>query len=75
MPLYEFECKQCDQQFEFLQRAEQTPICPKCESPKVEKLLSMTASPKTSGESAARELPMMNCGTPRCCGGGCQLPE
>ncbi len=42
MPIYEFACKKCGQEFEalFLSQDDPDPTCPKCQSKKVEKLIS-----------------------------------
>ena len=41
MPLYEFECSDCGEQFEALVRDAVPPVCPECQSPKLERLISM----------------------------------
>lgn len=75
MPIYEFKCQSCDDEFELLMRASEKPKCPKCESLKLEKKLSMTAAPATQSKS----LPICptpatgGCGLPQCGGGGCQF--
>jgi putative FmdB family regulatory protein len=54
MPLYEFECKECDETFEQLVRntsASQAVTCPTCGSPKVEKKISVCAARVSGGES------------------------
>lgn len=73
MPLYEYQCGECDQEFELLVKADEKPDCPKCEKDSLQKLLSLTASPSTG--SGKKELPIAaeNCQVPRCCGGGCQM--
>jgi putative FmdB family regulatory protein len=43
MPLYEFECRGCGQQFEALVRAGTTPVCTKCQSGDLHRLTSMFA--------------------------------
>jgi len=43
MPLFEYGCRSCGQQFEYLTRAEQTPSCPSCASTDLEKQLSVFA--------------------------------
>jgi putative FmdB family regulatory protein len=76
MPLYEYDCNQCDTTVEILVRSpSEQPACPDCGDSKLTRVMSATASPamKTGGS-----LPMANrgggeaCGAPRCCGGGCQ---
>jgi putative FmdB family regulatory protein len=44
MPIFEYECRHCGQQFEFLVRAGGAdPACPKCQSTELERLLSIPA--------------------------------
>lgn len=42
MPIYEYECKACGHQFEFLllPTAQEGPLCPECRNADLEKLLS-----------------------------------
>jgi putative FmdB family regulatory protein len=40
MPLYEYECRTCRQQFEALVRTGDTPACPSCHGTDLERLLS-----------------------------------
>lgn len=42
MPLYEFKCKNCQEEFESLKKFSDTtlPSCPKCKSDFVEKMVS-----------------------------------
>ena len=41
MPLFDFVCKACDNQFEALVRGTSIPACPKCSSIELERQLSM----------------------------------
>jgi putative FmdB family regulatory protein len=44
VPIYEYECRHCGQQFEFLVRpGGDEPACPKCQSTELERLLSIPA--------------------------------
>lgn len=45
MPVYEYHCGKCDQEFEVEQRITDDPIktCPKCRSRKVKRLISQTS--------------------------------
>jgi putative FmdB family regulatory protein len=54
MPVYEYRCAECGEQFElFLRSATQkaVPICPKCGSVEVEKALSLFGLGGASGSS------------------------
>lgn len=70
MPLYEFHCKKCEQDFELLMGSNDKPKCPDCGNPRVEKLFSVPAA----HSGASGELPMAGetCGRPQCGMGGCQ---
>ena len=45
MPIYEYECKNCHHRFEQLQKISEEPpyTCPKCNEPKLAKLISNTS--------------------------------
>lgn len=66
MPLYEYACQQCGQQAELLVRTGSQPNCPKCGSPKLNKLLSIVAAPNR-GEPQGRGQDA----TPGPCGSSC----
>jgi putative FmdB family regulatory protein len=73
MPLYEYACPSCEAEFELLVRGDERPRCPTCDSPKLERLLSVPAA----HSAGSRELPMSGpssaggCGLPQCGSGGC----
>ena len=37
MPIYEYECRECDHRFELLVLGSETPACPECESTKLDR--------------------------------------
>ena len=41
MPLYEYTCRACSNQFEALVRGSTTPTCPQCQSADLERLFSL----------------------------------
>ncbi|UCF91933.1 MAG: zinc ribbon domain-containing protein [Desulfobacterales bacterium] len=41
MPIYEYHCKNCNQDFEYLVFGSEKPDCPACHSRKVSKLMSI----------------------------------
>ena len=41
MPIYEYTCKGCGEEFETLVRSSTTPDCPECHSTELEKQLSV----------------------------------
>ena len=40
MPIYEYHCEKCDQDFEYLVFGSEKPNCPSCKGKKVSKLMS-----------------------------------
>jgi putative FmdB family regulatory protein len=58
MPLFEYECRGCHRQFEYLTRDGQSPSCPSCQGDDLQKLLSSfvvntSGSAKSFGAPAA----------------------
>jgi putative FmdB family regulatory protein len=43
MPIHDYRCSACGQQFELLVRSSTTPACPHCASTALDKLVSLTA--------------------------------
>jgi putative FmdB family regulatory protein len=43
MPIYDFSCTACGNEFEALVRGSKTPACPKCNSEQLERKMSMPA--------------------------------
>ena len=41
MPIYEYRCRGCGHEFEFLVLGGRTPACPSCESEELERLISL----------------------------------
>ena len=41
MPIYEYECQACGNQFEFLVMGKAEPACPACSSQQLERLISL----------------------------------
>lgn len=75
MPLYEYECNDCEQAVEVLvRRPDEKVECPTCHSDEMTRLMSAPAAPNMK---AGGSLPVASsgdggaCGAPRCCGGGC----
>jgi putative FmdB family regulatory protein len=64
MPIYAYQCQQCEQRFETLvMRSNETVTCPNCGSEELQKLI--TAAAITSG------TPETPCGSAPCGGGMC----
>ena len=72
MPIYEYACNKCGQEFETLVRSGTVPDCPSCHSTKLEKKLSVFASSSSAGAADACSMSPTGkrggCGN--CCGGG-----
>ena len=52
MPVYEYHCRECGETFDLFARSsnkKQTPTCPKCESSKVKKRISLFGVGGSSG--------------------------
>jgi putative FmdB family regulatory protein len=43
MPIYEYRCEECRHEFEQLVRGTDAPVCIRCASPRLERLLSLPA--------------------------------
>ena len=52
MPIYEYACQDCGQNFEMLVRSSTVPTCPKCQSTQLEKQLSVPAKPVSDSAPA-----------------------
>lgn len=67
MPIFEYRCKQCNEEFETLVLGRETPECPTCHGSKLERLLSTFAA--VSAGSGAEASPGAGacgtCGDPR----------
>jgi putative FmdB family regulatory protein len=73
MPLYEYQCRSCDHQFELLVRESTTLACPKCSGTELDKQLSVFAvgAPSSGPSRMAGPAPCGACGDPRGAG-SCQ---
>ena len=43
MPIYEYECRECQNRFELLVLSSDTPACPECQANDLERLMSLSA--------------------------------
>ena len=76
MPLYEYNCLDCNDTFELLIRAGEAPHCPDCEGTRLEKLLSAPAAHIGGHElPICQPLPAGGCGLPQCGQGGCMMED
>ncbi|HEM48931.1 MAG TPA: zinc ribbon domain-containing protein [Caldithrix sp.] len=63
MPIYEFYCGHCNTIFKFFSRTINTtkvPVCPKCQSSKMERAMSTFATISKSSDSAEDDIAMPN---------------
>jgi len=68
MPLYEYACKTCANQFEALVRSSETPACPACHGTALERRQSVFAAHTGAGGAQMRMTspgPCGSCGDPR----------
>ena len=67
MPLYEYRCRSCDNQFELLVRESTKLECPKCAGTELDKQLSVFAvsAPASGGFRDFAPAPCGACGDPR----------
>ena len=74
MPLYEYTCRDCKNEFELLVRDGEKPVCPTCEGGKLDKLMSVPAAHVASGgDLPVCGAPPGACGMGACGGGGCPM--
>jgi putative FmdB family regulatory protein len=71
MPIYDYACSKCAEQFEVLVRNGEPVACPECGSTKLEKLLSAPVA-HVAGGSNSLPIAQANCGKPQC-QSGCQF--
>lgn len=74
MPIYEYACSKCSQEFEQLVRNGEQVACPECGSTRLEKLLSAPAAHVAGSTGSSGSLPIAeaNCGRSQC-QSGCQF--
>lgn len=66
MPIYEYVCQQCGNEFEALVRSNTTPECPGCHSTELNKMLSVFATGASAPEAApVPQGPCASCGHSR----------
>lgn len=63
MPIYEFYCQNCHTIFNFFSSSvntEKRPICPKCKKIKLDRQISLFATPRNKGEEEDMPMPDMD---------------
>lgn len=73
MPIYEYACQQCGNQFEQLVRSGESVSCPACGSDQLRKLISLPAAPARAATLPVcpSEVTDSGCGLPGCGKGRC----
>ncbi|HVV98834.1 MAG TPA: zinc ribbon domain-containing protein [Planctomycetaceae bacterium] len=74
MPIFEYRCQDCRQDFELLVRASDVVECPHCRSKQLEKLFSTPAAPVTNGSALPIASGCAPSGPP-CSPTCCRLPQ
>jgi len=65
MPIYEYACQECGNEFEMLVRSSTVPDCPSCHSTALDKKLSVfAAAGSTAPEQSVAAGPCGHCGHP-----------
>lgn len=73
MPLFEYRCPECAEQFELLVRNGEAARCPRCDSTRIEKLLSAASARVGAALPIAGQCPPPE--APPCGPGCCRLPS
>ena len=63
MPIFEYICKECKQEFEAIVQGSAIVACPACKSRRLEKQLSVFAASVKRSAASAREVPSAPCGS------------
>jgi putative FmdB family regulatory protein len=64
MPIFEYACRACGNEFETLVRGSEVPSCASCGSPQLDKKLSVFAAQKGEAQTAVAAGPCGTCGHP-----------
>ena len=71
MPIFEYVCDGCEENFEVLVRSEERVACPKCHGESLTKQFSTFGLSNGSSGQNYESLPMVNSGGGCCNPGGC----
>jgi putative FmdB family regulatory protein len=71
MPIYEYSCRGCGREFEWLTRADETPQCPACGKTDLARNFSVPAAHSAAKASSCPAAD--SCGMKHCCGPNCGL--
>ena len=74
MPIYEYTCNSCGQEFEHLMRADEKPKCPSCGREKLTRSFSVAAAhTSSSSDPACPAREAGACDAHHCSGGPCGM--
>ncbi|QDU29825.1 Zinc ribbon domain protein [Anatilimnocola aggregata] len=71
MPLFDYQCQNCQTEVELLIRGDEKPECPECHSKKMDKLLSVPAAHVAHSGGLPMSGMEGGCGKPQCGQGRC----
>jgi putative FmdB family regulatory protein len=74
MPIYEYSCRGCGHEFEYLLRGDERPVCPECGQADLTKNFSAPAAHTGSAKDPACPA-KSTCGAPHCCGQDCGMAQ
>lgn len=74
MPIYEYTCDHCGNEFELLIRGEEKPACPSCGKVRLTRAMSVPAAHTAVTRDPACPA-KSSCGMPHCGGGGCGMMD
>jgi putative FmdB family regulatory protein len=66
MPIFEYHCKKCDEDFEVLVMGKDRVSCPKCKGKKVSRLLSKVSHKSDSGFTSSQGSSCTSCNATSC---------
>ena len=72
MPIYEFTCNKCKENFEeLIYRSDEKVICPKCKGENIEKLISKSRHLTSNSSAPIGSSNTSSSGCSSCAGGNC----
>lgn len=72
MPIYEYKCLRCKQEFEELIRGSEEPCCPHCGSQQLERCMSVAVAHSAGNVQSSCPASKI-CGQSTCCDPNCRL--
>ena len=75
MPIYEYVCRKCGEQFVWLTREGEEPSCPSCGTRRLARQLSVPFAHKAGPGASCPAREAGACGVDNCRGGSCGLGD